>query len=175
MQHRVVIHCVLGDTVELLGSADDLTALVARHNLLLPLMQRPIDISGKALLVASGFKEATFIVHAHEMTILVPVLNEILLITGRSANVSTGLPMHLGAHSEVLVRRVERERTASIIAYVLSLVNLLRRHNIHGCGVRSFWQIASHVASILLQLFLVVLLDLEAHSVVIKHRVSALS
>lgn len=65
MQHRVIINIVLAYTVQPLCTSSDLGALIARHNLLLFYMQRSIQITTEALLIARGLKEAALIVHAH--------------------------------------------------------------------------------------------------------------
>ena len=82
MQHRVILQVVLAYSVELFDASDNLSALVTRHDLLLLDSQRAVQIVVEVLFVAGALEEAALIVHAHEMSILIPVLNEVLLVAG---------------------------------------------------------------------------------------------
>ena len=102
------------------------------------------------------------------MTILIPVLNEILLVAGRRTNIGAVYLVCFGAHAEVLVSRVERVWTAGVVAQFVGLNRLLRRHEIYGRGIRCFRQIPHDIGPVPLQLILVIFLDLQTHSVVVE-------
>ena len=112
-----------------------------------------------ALLVARALKESALVVHPHEVSILIPIHDEILLIAGRGCNVLTILLVDLGANSEILIRCVERVRTARVIAQLYIFHLLLWRHNVCRCSTRCLRYIPDDLP-VSLQLVLVIFLDL---------------